>query len=101
MSHLYVFLTLKARLVYQSRKRGTLETDLLLSTFAGENLDSMSVEEMREFDRLMDEPDWDIYYWATGKREPPARWASSTLIPKLRKHTANEGKTVRRMPELS
>jgi len=43
--------TLKARLVYQSRKRGTLETDLLLSTFAGEFLDGMSVEEMKEFDK--------------------------------------------------
>ena len=41
---------LRARLVYQSRKRGTLESDLLLSTFARENLDSMSVEELREYD---------------------------------------------------
>jgi len=92
--------TLKARLVYQSRKRGTLETDLLLSTFAGENLDNMSVEEMKEFDRLMDENDWDIYYWAIGKKEPPARWAESPLMPKIQKHAVNEGKAVRRMPDL-
>ena len=49
----------------------------------------------------MDEPDWDIYYWAIGKREPPARWADSPLLARLRIHAANEGKVVRRMPDLS
>ena len=44
--------TLRARLVYQSRKRGTLESDLLLSTFARDQLAGMSVEEMREYDKV-------------------------------------------------
>lgn len=43
---------LRARLVYQSRKRGMLEGDLLLSTFAAENLPRMSLEELKEFDRV-------------------------------------------------
>ncbi|KAF8734625.1 hypothetical protein AX14_003302 [Amanita brunnescens Koide BX004] len=92
--------TKRARLVYQSRKRGTLESDLLLSTFAKENLDKMNEQELKEYDRLLDEPDWDIYYWATGKRNPPARWANSALLDKLKTHAMNEGKVVRRMPAL-
>lgn len=44
--------TLRARLVYQSRKRGTLEADLLLSTFAGEHLRHMNEAELREFDKV-------------------------------------------------
>jgi succinate dehydrogenase assembly factor 2 len=44
--------TMRARLVYQSRKRGTLESDLLLSTFAQEHLDTMNAEEMSEFDKV-------------------------------------------------
>jgi succinate dehydrogenase assembly factor 2 len=44
--------TLRARLVYQTRKRGTLETDLLLSTFARDFLPTMDVEEMRQFDKV-------------------------------------------------
>ncbi|PPQ66799.1 hypothetical protein CVT26_009646 [Gymnopilus dilepis] len=92
--------TLRARLVYQSRKRGTLESDLLMSTFARDYLPSMSEAEMREYDKLLDEPDWDIYYWATGKRTPPARWADSPLLEKLRVHARNEGKVVRKMPAL-
>ena len=44
--------TLRARLVYQTRKRGTLETDLILSTFAREELGGMSAEELMEFDKV-------------------------------------------------
>ena len=43
---------LRARLVYQSRKRGTLESDLLLSTFAKEQLPSMNEVELKEFDKV-------------------------------------------------
>lgn len=45
--------SLRARLVYQTRKRGTLESDLLLSTFAKENLPKMSEKELREFDKVI------------------------------------------------
>ena len=43
--------TTRARLVYQSRKRGTLESDRrsLLSTFAQEHLGAMDAEELSEF----------------------------------------------------
>ncbi|KAI5813212.1 Flavinator of succinate dehydrogenase-domain-containing protein [Pyronema omphalodes] len=62
--------TIRARLLYQSRKRGILETDLLLSTFAHEKLQVMSMEELQEYDRFLDENDWDIYYWATQQAPP-------------------------------
>lgn len=31
----------------------------------------MSLEQLREYDRFLDENDWDIYYWAT-QEEPAA-----------------------------
>ncbi|WWC97547.1 succinate dehydrogenase assembly factor 2, mitochondrial [Kwoniella sp. B9012] len=92
--------TLRSRLIYQTRKRGTLETDLILSTFAKEFLPTMNVEEMKEFDKLLDEPDWDIFYWSVQKREPPPRWKDTSLLKKLIQHAKNEGKVVRMMPEL-
>lgn len=118
--------TMRARLIYQTRKRGILETDLLLSTFARDFLPSMSVEEMQQFDKLLDEPDWDIYYWSIEKRPAPERWADTELLKKcvkkwwsrrtgaksregnegeradgrLQKHARNEGKVVRLMPNL-
>ncbi|KAI1416103.1 DUF339-domain-containing protein [Hypoxylon sp. FL1857] len=68
--------TMRARLVYQSRKRGILETDLLLSTFADEYLPKMTREQMAQYDRFLDENDWDIYYWAT--QEPPSNAISDS-----------------------
>ncbi|SLM33567.1 Succinate dehydrogenase assembly factor 2, mitochondrial [Lasallia pustulata] len=62
--------TMRARLLYQSRKRGTLESDLLLSTFADANLSSMSTKQLEQYDLFLDENDWDIYYWATQEPTP-------------------------------
>ncbi|KFA52016.1 hypothetical protein S40293_02972 [Stachybotrys chartarum IBT 40293] len=61
--------TKRARLLYQSRKRGMLEADLLLSTFAAAHLPTMSAKLLDQYDRILDENDWDIYYWATQKEE--------------------------------
>ncbi|KAF9926872.1 succinate dehydrogenase assembly factor 2 [Linnemannia zychae] len=92
--------TIRARLTYQSRKRGILETDLILSTFAKEFLGKMTLEECRSLDKLMDEPDWDIYYWVTGKKEVPERWRNDPVFERIVKHTKNEGRVVRSMPSL-
>ncbi|EPE29470.1 YgfY-like protein [Glarea lozoyensis ATCC 20868] len=65
--------TMRARLLYQSRKRGTLESDLLMSTFAEAHLRDMTVAQMAQFDLFLDENDWDIYYWATQEPSPTSR----------------------------
>ncbi|RDA94643.1 hypothetical protein CP533_2492 [Ophiocordyceps camponoti-saundersi (nom. inval.)] len=57
--------TKRARLLYQSRKRGTLESDLLLSSFADAHLPTLSESQLSQYDKFLDENDWDIYYWAT------------------------------------
>lgn len=96
---------LLARLQYQCRKRGTLETDLLLSTFAHEELRRLPDDELHELDRLLDEPDWDIFYWCTDRKPVPERWHASFTTPgrlgyRLRIHTRNDQRSVRRFPSL-
>ena len=54
----------------QSRKRGTLESDLLLSTFADANLATMTPKQLQQYDLFLDENDWDIYYWVTQEPTP-------------------------------
>lgn len=54
----------------QSRKRGTLESDLLLSTFADAKLGTMPQPLLQQYDLFLDENDWDIYYWATQEPTP-------------------------------
>lgn len=44
--------TTRKRLVYQARKRGMLEGDLLLATFAREKLALMKPDEVTEFDKV-------------------------------------------------
>jgi len=53
------------------------------------------------FEQLLDEQDWDIYYWCTGERTPPARWTNSKVLARLTVHAKNEGKVIRKMPALS
>lgn len=44
--------TMRARLLYQSRKRGILETDLLLSRFAEEYLGTMDMEHLKQYSEV-------------------------------------------------
>lgn len=58
------------RRIDQSRKRGTLESELLMSTFADANLATMTPAQLAQYDLFLDENDWDIYYWATQEPSP-------------------------------
>lgn len=86
--------------MYESRKRGILETDLILSTFASERLGGLVDRELREYDRFLTLPDWSIYYYVTNKAKAPEPWASSWILKELLEHSRNRGRTVRRMPDL-
>ena len=91
------------RLLYQARKRGILETDLLLSRFADRYLIKMTEAELNEYDKLWDEMAWDIYYWAKKnyKITPlPDRWKHSKVLGMLKESSNNGDKVILRMPEL-
>ncbi|KAG2218560.1 hypothetical protein INT45_006321 [Circinella minor] len=90
----------RARLIYQSRKRGILETDLLLSTFAQKYLKEFNMEQLEKYDKLLDEPDWDIFYWATDKKKVPDHLLNNDVLDMVRQHAKNENKVVLRMPDL-
>ncbi|CDK24691.1 unnamed protein product [Kuraishia capsulata CBS 1993] len=93
----------RRRLLYQSRKRGILESDLLLSTFADKYLATMTAEELEEYDKLLDEPDWDIYYWATRNFDVtplPDKWRDSKILARLQELSENKENNVLRMPDL-
>ncbi|KAF2194902.1 DUF339-domain-containing protein [Zopfia rhizophila CBS 207.26] len=75
--------TMRARLLYQSRKRGTLESDLLLSTFADSHLATMTSSQLQQYDLFLDENDWDIYYWATQKPSPTSTKTAEGGDPKI------------------
>lgn len=93
----------RARLIYQSRKRGILETDLLLSRFAKKYLKSFTLEELEEYDKLLDMNDWDIYYWATKNyavTPMKKEWENSKILKMLQDFSENKEKEILRMPKL-
>ena len=92
----------RSRLLYQSRKRGMLENDLILGTFAGKYLDKMTEEELELYDHLINSPsnDWDIYKWATGAVPIPKEY-DNQIMKKLIEHVKNTDKETRfRQPDL-
>lgn len=88
--------TQKARLVYQSRKRGMLENDLLLSTFVSKYLNEMTQGQVTKYDHLINNVsnDWDIYYWATNLKPVPEEY-DNEIMAMLKKHVKNELKETR------
>jgi len=92
----------RARLLYQSRKRGMLENGLLLSGFAAKNLHSMVEPQLTMYDRLINIPsnDWEIYYWATGVKETPEDF-DHEVMDSLKQYVRNENREDRtRQPDL-
>jgi succinate dehydrogenase assembly factor 2 len=89
-----------SRLLYYSRKRGILETDLLLSTWAQENLKSLTMDQLEEYDILLHENDWSIYYWLTNATQPPPHILKLSILEGLKEHTKNKGKKILSMPSL-
>lgn len=92
----------KARLLYQSRKRGMLENGLLLSTFAARYLNKFNGKQLDLYDNLINQPtnDWDIYYYATNVKETPAEY-DNEIMDMLKKHASNDNKEQRiRQPGL-
>ncbi|XP_044125842.1 succinate dehydrogenase assembly factor 2, mitochondrial [Bufo gargarizans] len=92
----------RARLLYESRKRGMLENCLLLSLFAKKYLITMTEAQMSQYDRLINEPsnDWDIYYWITGAQEPPEEF-NNEIMDLLKEFAKNRDMEQRlRQPDL-
>lgn len=92
----------RARLLYQSRKRGMLENGLLLSTFASQYLNNMNEKQLELYDNLINQVsnDWDIFYYATSVKPTPQEY-DNEIMDMLKKHVKNENREKRiRQPDL-
>ena len=67
-----------------------MESDLLLSTFADTYLPRMTLEQLQQYDRFLDENDWDIYYWATQEPVPTSQKAVEGGLPKISNASTQE-----------
>jgi antitoxin CptB len=63
----------RKRLLYQSRYRGRLESDLLFGSFASRHLPSLSGLQLDRYEALLEESDQDLFAWITGQQPVPER----------------------------
>ncbi|XP_075044042.1 succinate dehydrogenase assembly factor 2, mitochondrial [Mixophyes fleayi] len=92
----------RARLLYESRKRGMLENCILLSLFAKKHLNTMTDTQLSQYDRLINEPsnDWDIYYWVTEAQDTPEQF-NNEIMDMLKEFAKNREMEQRlRQPDL-
>ena len=75
----------KKKLLYRANYRGFKEADLLLGGYLKAHIDSMSDDELHEFEFLLSAKDHDIYDWITGRASVPANF-DTPLIDKLRQY---------------
>lgn len=71
------------RLKFRAWRRGFREADLLLGPFADRHASSMSAERLDRFERLLDQPDHDIYAWIIGAAQIPVEF-DDDLLAELR-----------------
>ncbi|CAJ0577090.1 unnamed protein product, partial [Mesorhabditis spiculigera] len=77
---------MRARLLYQSKKRGILENDILLGDFADANLNKMDKGLLQKYDALINgsHMEWDLYYFLSGKKPAPTDVSECPAFQKLK-----------------
>ncbi|PVZ98063.1 hypothetical protein BB558_004065 [Smittium angustum] len=91
----------RRRITWQSRKRGILESDLLLSSFVSEELVNLNKGELDEFEQLINQSnDWDLFYWSSGATVPPDSVKENNAFKKLVQFVERNNNKIERMPDL-
>jgi antitoxin CptB len=64
---------------YRAWHRGFREADMILGPFADQHLDGLTPAQLDMFERLIDQPDPDLYGWIVGQAEAPAAFRGDVL----------------------
>lgn len=64
--------TRRRRLRFRSWHRGTREADLLLGGFADAHIEGFDSADLAAYERLLENPDPDLWDWITGRAPVPA-----------------------------
>jgi len=61
----------RRKLTFRAWRRGFREMDLLMGSFADQQITAMEEAGLDEFERLLSTPDWEVYAWLIGQKEVP------------------------------
>lgn len=68
------------QLRYRAWRRGFREHDFLMGTYADTKLAQQDVEGLDAFEALLDQADWDVYYWIVGQKPVPQAFQSAIML---------------------
>lgn len=71
-------------MIYRSKQRGWLEVDLLLGSWAVENVPNLSEVELDEYEILLKEETIDVYNYVSGKDPLPPHLQGLSVMEKLK-----------------
>jgi antitoxin CptB len=63
---------MRKKLLYRALHRGTKELDLLVGGFAQSRLDGLGVDELNQFETILEFPENDLADWFMGREPVPA-----------------------------
>jgi len=67
------------RIRFRAWRRGFVEADLILGPFADTVAPTLSEVELDDLERLMDQPDQDLYAWIVGTSPTPAAFETGIM----------------------
>jgi antitoxin CptB len=70
---------LRKKLMYRSWHRGCKETDMLLGYFALKYLNKFSLNELTEYEKIVDLDDYELYCYITRKANLPSNLDSKIM----------------------
>jgi succinate dehydrogenase flavin-adding protein (antitoxin of CptAB toxin-antitoxin module) len=76
----------RKRLIYRAKQRGWLEADILLGSWAKENVAGLNNDEMDQFETILQEETIDLYNYVSAKDPLPEHLSKLPLMHKLQEY---------------
>ena len=73
----------RRRIIYRSKQRGWLEVDILLGTWAVENVNKLNKKDLDDYELLLNQETVDIYNFINGLSKPPAYIVDTPVFKKI------------------
>ncbi len=79
----------RKRMIYRSKQRGWLEADILLGSWAKENVPKLSSAELDELEIILEEETIDIFNYMSGKDALPPHLEGLKVMQQLKSYSLN------------
>lgn len=87
---------MRNRLIYQSRKRGTLENCIIFTTFADKHVKTFDSVQLQKYDALINSEfdEWELYAWAIGSKSAPEKF-DNDIMSLLKNHVKRQDHNIK------